>query len=345
MVLLEARQVHKRFLGVHALNNVSAVFKKGEVLAVMGENGAGKSTFMKTLAGVHTPSEGQILWEGKEVQITDVKVAAALGIAFIHQELNLAENLSVAANVFLGREPARFGFFDRREMNRRTQQLLHDLGMTFSPDTLVGDLSIGHQQMVEIAKALSQEAKLLIMDEPTSSLSQAETDRLFVLVNQLRAKGLCIVFISHRMAEVQEMADRVIVLRDGKFSGELQKEEITRERIVNLMVGRELVLPDKQATPVGEVRLAVNGLRIARLPKHEINFELRAGEIVGLAGLVGAGRTDIARALFGIDAAVAGTIKVDGRKVSIKQPRDAIDAGLARRTEGAGDCRGNADSR
>lgn len=329
MPLLEAKNIHKRFLGVHALNNVSAVFQSGEVLAVMGENGAGKSTLMKVLAGVHTPTEGQVFWEGKEVHIDDVRAAAALGIAFIHQELNLAENLSVAANVFLGREPQKFGFFNRAEMNRRTQQLLDELGMTFTPETLVGDLSIGHQQMVEIAKALSQEAKLLIMDEPTSSLSQTETDRLFILVNRLRAKGLCIVFISHRMAEVQEMADRVIVLRDGKFSGELKKEEITRDRIVSLMVGRDLVLPDKQAVTAGAVRLEVKGLRIARLPKHEINFQLRAGEIVGLAGLVGAGRTDIARALFGIDPAVAGKFFIDGKETPISKPQDAIAAGIA----------------
>lgn len=327
--LLEARNIHKRFLGVHALNNVSAKFLPGEVLAVMGENGAGKSTLMKTLAGVHAPDEGEIFCEGKPVKIPNVRAASALGIAFIHQELNLAENLSVAANVFLGREPHRFGFFDRAEMNRRTQLLLTDLGMTFSPDTVVEELSIGHQQMVEIAKALSQDAKLLIMDEPTSSLSQTETDRLFILVNKLRAKGLCIVFISHRMAEVQEMADRVIVLRDGKFSGELAKNEITRERIVSLMVGRDLVLPDKQAATVGAVRLTVQGLKIQRLPEHAINFELRAGEIVGMAGLVGAGRTDIARAIFGIDPMIDGTISIDGKPVAIKKPQDAIAAGIA----------------
>lgn len=328
-VLLEARHIHKRFAGVHALNNVSAVFNKGEVLAVMGENGAGKSTFMKALAGVHEPSEGQIFWEGKETRIPNVRAASELGIAFIHQELNLAENLSVAANVFLGREPNRFGFFDQKQMRERTQVLLNELGMTFTPDTLVGELSIGHQQMVEIAKALSQEAKLLIMDEPTSSLSQTETDRLFVLVRKLREKGLCIVFISHRMAEVQEMADRVIVLRDGQFSGELPKEEITRDRIVSLMVGRDLVLPHKLTTDAGEVRLNVKGLRIPRLPDHEINFTLFAGEIVGLAGLVGAGRTDIARAIFGIDQALAGSLEVNGKAVNVSNPRDAINAGIA----------------
>ncbi|MBP7949834.1 MAG: sugar ABC transporter ATP-binding protein [Verrucomicrobiales bacterium] len=327
--LLEARGIHKRFLGVHALNNVSAQFFPGEVVAVMGENGAGKSTLMKCLAGVHPPDEGAVLADGKEVTVSDVRAATALGIAFIHQELNLAENLSVAANVFLGREPGRFGFLRQSEMNRRTKMILDDLGVGFGPETPVSDLSIGHQQMVEIAKALSQDARLLIMDEPTSSLSQRETGKLFALVRQLRDRGLCVVFISHRMAEVMEMADRVIVLRDGKNSGELVGADIAREKIVSLMVGRGLQIPDKTASPAGEVNFSVEGLRTARFPNEPVSFSLRQGEVVGVAGLVGAGRTEIARALFGIDRAVAGRVLVNGAEVKITSPCDAISAGLA----------------
>ncbi len=327
--LLSAKGLHKRFMGVHALNNVSADFFSGEVVAVMGENGAGKSTLMKAIAGVHKPEEGSIEWEGQAVDISDVRVAGALGIAFIHQELNLSDNLSVAANVFLGREPQTFGFFKQGEMTRRTQQLLDDLGVDFKPDTPVSELSIGHQQMVEIAKALSQDARLLIMDEPTSSLSQRETEKLFKLVRELKARGLCIVFISHRMAEVDELADRVIVLRDGKNSGELAKTEITRERIVSLMVGRDLKVPDKTAGLPGEVMLEVSQLRTPRFPGSEVSFTLRAGEVVGMAGLVGAGRTELARALFGIDQALSGTVTVEGRPLVAKTPRDAIRAGLA----------------
>ena len=327
--LLEARGIHKRFQGVHALNAVSASFFPGEVVAVMGENGAGKSTLMKVLAGVYQPDEGQIVSDGVEVKVPDVRSATRLGIAFIHQELNLAENLTVGANVFLGREPRKFGLLDGGEITRRTQRLLDDLGLDFSPETPVGDLSIGHQQMVEIAKALSQEARLLIMDEPTSSLSQRETERLFTLVRRLRDQGLCIVFISHRMAEVDELADRVIVLRDGKNSGELAKSEISRPKIVSLMVGRDLQLPDKTSVTPGAEKLRVVGLRTPRFPGQAVTFSLRAGEVVGLAGLVGAGRTEVVRSLFGIDRAAGGEIQIDGQAVKIGSPQDAIRAGIA----------------
>lgn len=330
--IIEAKGLHKRFLAVHALNDVSASFYEGEVVAVMGENGAGKSTLMKCLAGVYTPNEGEIDFDGAPVSIPTVNRASELGIAFIHQELNLADNLSVGANIFLGREPKKLGplgIIDHGEIRSRTAKLIEQLGMHFSADTRVSDLTIGHQQMVEIAKALSQDARVLIMDEPTSSLTRHETDVLFALVRELRAKGLCIVFISHRLAEVQEIADRVIVLRDGKNSGELPREEIDHDRMVALMVGRDLKVHHKQESTAGNVRLKVEDLRVGHAPEESVSFELRAGEIVGMAGLVGAGRTELAQALFGIDRVLDGTIEVEGQAVAIRNPRDAIAAGIA----------------
>lgn len=328
--LIEARGLTKRFGGVRALEGVDASFHPGEVVAVMGENGAGKSTLMKCLSGVHQPSEGELLVDGNAFTIPDVRTAEAQGIAFIHQELNLAENLSIGANVFLGREPRLFGpFFDRKEIHERTRKLLADLELDLSPEILVQDLSIGHRQMVEIAKALSQEARVLIMDEPTSSLSLHETRILLRLVRKLRAEGMCIVFISHRMAEVEEIADRVIVLRDGRNSGELKTGEIEHDRIVTLMVGRELAHHDKVAAEPGKVALGVENLRMSRFPDIPVNFELRAGEVVGMAGLVGAGRTEVARAIFGVDRPIAGTVRVNGESVVIRTPSDAVRAGIA----------------
>ncbi len=307
--LLEARAISKRFGGVRALEGVSAFFHAGEIVAVMGENGAGKSTLMKCLAGVHQPNEGEVAVDGEVIQIPDVRAAENLGIAFIHQELNLAENLNIGANVYLGREPRILGpFFNQREIRVRTRKLLGDLELEIDPDTPVRDLSIGHRQMVEIAKALSQKARILIMDEPTSSLSLHETRVLFRLVKKLRDEGMCIVFISHRMAEV---------------------EEIGRDRIVSLMVGRKLVVHQKASGKTGEVLLEVCDLRVARFPDVPVSFELRAGEVVGMAGLVGAGRTEVARAIFGIDRSLGGVVRVNGQPVSIKHPQDAIRAGLA----------------
>ncbi|MDP7497594.1 MAG: sugar ABC transporter ATP-binding protein, partial [Roseibacillus sp.] len=309
---------------------MSASFHAGEIVAVMGENGAGKSTLMKCLAGVHQPNEGEVAVDGEVIQIPDVRAAENLGIAFIHQELNLAENLNIGANVYLGREPRILGpFFDQREIRLRTQDLLDALELDVTPDTPVRNLSIGHRQMVEIAKALSQKARILIMDEPTSSLSLHETRILFRLVKKFREEGMGIVFISHRMAEVEEIADRVIVLKDGRNSGELGREEISRDRIVSLMVGRELVVHQKAGGKTGEVLLEVCDLRVARFPDVPVSFELRAGEVVGMAGLVGAGRTEVARAIFGIDRSLGGAVRVNGQPVSIKHPQDAIRAGLA----------------
>ncbi|HMJ91809.1 MAG TPA: ATP-binding cassette domain-containing protein, partial [Candidatus Acidoferrum sp.] len=236
--LLEVRSVSKRFPGVLALENVSLTLARGEVLAVVGENGAGKSTLMKILAGVQSQDEGEILIEGRTVEIGSVRRAQECGIALIHQELNLADNLTVAANIFLGREP-RIGWFVRRsETETASLGVLQQVGLDVSPQTLVSTLSIGRQQMVEIAKALSASARILIMDEPSSSLSQHETEALFRVVKELRTRGVSIIYISHRLGEVKELADRVVVLRDGKNAGELPREEITHDNMVRLMVGR-----------------------------------------------------------------------------------------------------------
>ncbi|MEM9017126.1 MAG: sugar ABC transporter ATP-binding protein [Verrucomicrobiota bacterium] len=328
--LLEVESVSKSFPGVKALSEVDFSVNENEVVALLGENGAGKSTLMKILAGVQLPDSGEICLDGNAVEIMSVHESLSLGIALIHQELNLATNLSVGANIFLGREPRKGGFIDEVEISRRSSEFLEKVGLDLSPQTLVGDLTIGKQQLVEIAKALSTNARILIMDEPTSSLSAKETERLFEVVKDLRNQGVSIIYISHRLAEVIELADRVVVLRDGENAGELAREEITHDAMVSLMVGRELsqFYPHAPGEP-GKVVLSVNGLRSPAHPEHEISFDLRAGEVVGVAGLVGAGRTELLECLFGVAPALGGTIKVEGSEVSVTSPREAIAAGLA----------------
>ena len=327
---LEVKDLCKRFPGVLALREVSLRVEAGEVVAVIGENGAGKSTLMKILAGVQQPDSGEIRLEGRPVQIDSVRAATRLGIALIHQELNLSDNLDVAANLFLGREPRRFGWIDRRRLIDSARPLLQQVGLDCSPRTLVNRLSIGHQQMVEIAKALSIEARVLIMDEPTSSLSQRESEQLFRVIKDLRSRGVSIVYISHRLGEVKELADRVVVLRDGRNAGELARNEIDHDRMVKLMVGRDLSqLYQRPSHVAGPPVLEVAGLRTRAYPKHELNFTLGAGEIVGLAGLVGAGRTETLRVLFGVDPALGGALRIHGQPLNIHSPREAIRAGIA----------------
>jgi ribose transport system ATP-binding protein len=341
--LLEVRSLSKRFLGVRALHRVNFALQRGEVLAVIGENGAGKSTLMKILAGVLKADSGEILIENKPVQIDNVRAAEHLGIALIHQELNLADNLDVAANIFLGREPRRAGFVDRRRLYAECKPYLAQVGLDCSPRALVSALSLGQQQMVEIAKALSTQARVLIMDEPTSSLSQRETDQLYRVVKALRLRGVSIVYISHRLGEVKELADRVFVLRDGERAGELERDQIHHDTMVKLMVGRQLSAvirrrpscagpPPPNAQPIGDGTtnlLEVRGLRTPAYPRHPLDFALRRGEIVGVAGLVGAGRTEVLRVLFGIDRRVGGEICLGGRPLAPGSPLEAIRAGLA----------------
>jgi ribose transport system ATP-binding protein len=330
--LLELEGISKTYPGVAALQGVSLGVGRGEILGLIGENGAGKSTLMKVLGGVVEPTAGTIRIDRRAYSALTVNDAIKGGIAFVHQELNLFDNLDAAANVFIGREPLKGGLLrliDRKELNRRVQPLLDRLGVDFAPETPVADLSLAQRQLLEIAKALSLDARLVIMDEPTSSLTLSETERLLTVMNDLRAGGVSIIFISHRLNEVRYCADRVVVLRDGRLVGALEKDEIRPEAMIRLMIGRDLksiYIAPRQGP--GAPALEVEGLRTTTFPGHAVDLTLRRGEILGLAGLVGAGRTELARALFGIDRPLGGHVKIDGRPVAIDSPRAAIERGL-----------------
>jgi len=328
--LLRVCGVTKSFPGVKALKGVDLHLKAGEVLAVIGENGAGKSTLMKILAGVQEYDEGEVLVDGLTVRFKGVEDAFEKGIALIHQELNLADNLDVAANIFLGREPRKAGLLDKARMRRESSSFLDRVGLKVSPDQIVSDLTIGHQQMIEIAKALSVDARVLIMDEPTSSLSQHETEQLFKVIKDLASKNVAIVYISHRLSEVRELADRVTVLRDGDNAGELFRQETTHDNMVRLMVGRDISkYYALEPRSHGAVALKVDKVRTIQNPKHALSFEIKSGEIVGVAGLVGAGRTEMLQTLFGVMPALDGSMEVQGHSVVIRSPIQAIQNGLA----------------
>lgn len=340
--ILEARGISKAFPGVQALQDVSLSLQAGEVLAVVGENGAGKSTLMKILAGIYQPDAGTITWRGRPISIPSVQRAQKLGIVLIHQELNLADRLDVAGNMFLGREPTWGGPLRliRRRIWAQAEPVLQRIGLACSPHTLVADLPIGQQQLVEIARALTLKSHVLIMDEPTSSLTQRETERLFEVIRALKNDGISILYISHRLREVETIADRVAVLRDGHNVGELAKQEIHHEAMVQLMVGRDLkqFFQRTRGTP-GKRVLDVHELAWIGKTGGAINFTLRAGEIVGMAGLVGAGRSELAETIYGVRPRRAGQVHVDGIRVRIQRPADAIRAGILlvpedRRTQG-----------
>jgi len=327
--LLKVKKLCKRFPGVRALHQVDLTLQPGEVLAVLGENGAGKSTLMKILAGIQPADSGKILLEGKEVSFENTRAAIDAGIVLIHQELNLCSNLNVGDNIFLGREPNTNGFVSRRQIYQRSQEYLKRVGLYVSPKTIVGSLTIGRQQMVEIAKALSVEAKILIMDEPTSSLSGKESESLFELIELLRDQGVSIIYISHRLPEVKRLADRVTILRDGEYVGDLSGDEITHDNMVRSIVGRDVSQRfQRQVHDTGQPILEVDSLVTPAWP-HPLSFNVRADEIVGVSGLVGAGRTELLQVLLGIDRAVSGQIKIDGKTLELKSPQDAIQNGLA----------------
>lgn len=328
--ILRVDGISKGFPGVQALKDVHLEVHAGEVLVLVGENGAGKSTLMKILSGIYTRDEGTITFEGQEVELTSPLQAQQLGVTIIHQELNLMPDLTVAQNIFIGREPTSAFLLSERRLNARAAELLGRLGIQLNPRQLVGELTVAQQQMVEITKALSFNAKVLIMDEPTSALTDSEVETLFVLIEQLKANGTGIVYISHRMDELRRLADRVSVLRDGRYIGSLEKSEISIPKIIEMMVGRvidEGTRPEAREHLEDPIVLDVQGLATKALLK-DVSFQLHKGEILGFAGLMGAGRTETARAIIGADARDGGVIQVGGRTAKINQPADAVRLGL-----------------
>jgi ribose transport system ATP-binding protein len=328
--LVRMQAIDKRFPGVHALRAVHFDLAPGEVHALMGENGAGKSTLMKCLAGVYQPDGGRIEIDGAEVDLPSPKAAQDHGIGIIHQELALMKDLTVAQNIWIGREPRRsFGRLDEGKLNADTAALFAAMNIAMDPTTPVEGLTIARQQMVEIAKALSFRSRVLVMDEPTAALNDAEIAELFTIIRQLRAEGVGIVYISHKMDEIRRIADRVTVMRDGAYVGTVDAADTPIGTIIAMMVGRELTdetaeIPDLSGA---ETALEVRGIRRGRELK-DISFSLKKGEILGFAGLMGAGRTELARAIFGADPRDAGEILVHGRPVAIQRPQDAVRAGI-----------------
>jgi ribose transport system ATP-binding protein len=334
-LLLEMRHISKTFGTIRALSDAQLTAHGGEVHALMGENGAGKSTLMKVLAGANRPDPGgEIRIDGKPATIVDPSSAKMAGVAIIYQELALAPNLSALENIYLGREVRRGPLIDRRGMSSGSE-ILARLGASFGPGALVADLSIAERQLVEIARAIDAKSRILVMDEPTTALSDRETRRLFQLIARLKAEGLAIIYITHRMSEVHELADRVTVLRDGRYVGSLAGEEISPEKIVHMMVGRDLSSFYKKAHSgfsVGKPMLEVSDLADGRRVKRG-TFRLHEGEVLGLAGLVGAGRTELARLIYAAERRVGGMVKLDGREVRHRGPREARESGLAYLTE------------
>ena len=329
-VILTMKGIDKSFPGVHALDHVDLEVRKGEVHALMGENGAGKSTLMKVLTGIYTKDEGTITYEGKEVEFSNPRAAQDAGIVIVHQELNMLGHLTVAQNIFIGREIMNGKLIDDKKMNEEAAKLFDQLGIDIDPKETMSRLTVGKQQMCEIAKAISHEAKVIIFDEPSAALTEAEIEELFKIIRDLRDKQMGIVYISHRMDEIKVITDRVTVMRDGGYVGTLITKDSTKDDIINMMVGRVIYEDPKTESAVAKdapVVLKVEHLNAGRMVR-DVSFELRKGEILGFSGLMGAGRTETARALFGADPKESGDIYVNGQKVDIKTPQDAVKCGI-----------------
>ncbi len=332
--LLEVANVRKAFPGVLALDDVQFRLKRGHVHALMGENGAGKSTLMKIIAGIYTPDFGSFKLKGQEIKLSSPLDALRYGIAMIHQELNLMNFMTVAENIWIRREPLNgLGLVRHDEMRKRTKALFERLDIPIDPEAEVRDLSVANRQMVEIAKAVSYDSDILIMDEPTSALTEREVEHLFKIIRTLKAQGKGIVYITHKMSELFEIADEVSVFRDGRFVGEHAASDVTRDDIIRLMVGREITqMFPKETVPIGDVVLSVRNLTLEGRFR-DITFDLRKGEILGFAGLVGSGRSNVAETLFGVTPATSGAIAIDGVEIAVNNPGVAMDAGMAFLTE------------
>ena len=325
-VLLEMTGIHKRFHGVHALKGVNFQLRSGEVHALMGENGAGKSTLMKVFTGIHKRDEGEIVLYGEPVNFSTIKESQDAGISMIHQELNMMNHLTVAQNIYIGREPMSGGLIDDKKMVEDAAELFARIGVKIDPSTTLGTLTVGKQQMVEIAKAVSRNAKILILDEPTAALTQAEVEELFKIMRDLQAKGIGMIYISHRMDEIKRISDRITVMRDGEYVGTVDTNAVSKDEIINMMIGRVVYEDPKTHSEVpegAEVVLEVKNLCSGKTIR-DVSFTLRRGEILGFSGLMGAGRTEVARAIFGADPYDSGEIYVKGEKVNIKTPADAV---------------------
>ncbi|WP_145557550.1 sugar ABC transporter ATP-binding protein [Yersinia aldovae] len=331
--ILEVEGISKKFPGVKALNKVGIKIKSGSVHALMGENGAGKSTLMKCLIGIYHPDEGTIKVKGNIVTFNDTLDALHAGIAMIHQELNLVPHMTVAENIWLGREPVHYGLVNHDLLNRKTSELLQHLNIKLRPDMIVGELNIASQQMVEIAKAVSYDADVLIMDEPTSALTEGEVFHLFAIIKELKQQGKGIIYISHKMDEIFEITDEVTIFRDGTLVASDKTENLTKQSLITMMVGRELThMFPKFNSNIGEEVLRVTNLRRDGV-FHDISFAVKRGEILGVAGLVGAGRSEVMESLFGMHPADGGDVFIEGLSVHIDSPSKAIEQGLAFLTE------------